>query len=209
MLPIWVPERMGIHTVMPRTLSGAYAARADGAQRALRGFRRQLALSGPASCAVSDRNSLVVRSLDRSSRNFVSIELALRNTGSGAGGLRACLLRPRRRWHSSSNPEALLAELQLPLDLRRENILVSRLVAARTALERRNGAVLDELVRNLPKSSFAEVAHALGGAAYELPPSWDATFAPAHFFDMLRSPSGLPVLERCATKPTVQTIIST
>lgn len=194
-----VPRRMGIHTVhMPKSRIRRYAARADGARsEALRGLRRQLALSGPAFRAVSDRNSFGHEVFGPIVAQFC-LYIWLYATQAQAQGDCALAFCARGGIGIRQAFEALLARLQLPLDIRRENILVSRLVAARTALETRNGAVLDELGREFAKSSFAEVAHALGGATYELPPSWDATFVPAHFFDMLSSSSGLPVLEDVA-----------
>ncbi|WP_072377543.1 hydrolase [Rhizobium tibeticum] len=191
-----VPRSMGIHTVhIPKSPIRRYAARADGARReALRGLRRRLAPSGPASCAISDRNSFGREVFGPIVAQFC-LYIWLYATQAQAQGDCALAFCARGGIGIRQAFEALVARLQLPLDIRRENILVSRLIAARTALERRHGAVLDELGREFAKSSFAQVAHALGGATYELPPSWDATFAPARFFDMLSSPSGQPVLE--------------
>jgi len=191
-----VPRKMGIHTVhIPTSRIRRYVTRADGARSAaLRTFRRRLALSRSASCIVNDRNSFGREVFGPIVAQFclfiwlyatqaqAQSDYALAFCARGGIGIRQAF-------------EALLARLQLPLDMLRENILVSRLVAARTALETRNRAVLDELGREFAKSSFAQVAHAVGGGTYELPPRWDATFAPAHFFDMLKSPCGLPVLD--------------
>ncbi len=88
-----------------------------------------------------------------------------------------------------------LHRLQLPLAIPRENILVSRLVAARTALEMRSSTVLDELGREFATNTFAEVALALGGGEYHLANAWHEPFAPARFFAMLDRPDGQQVVE--------------
>jgi FMN phosphatase YigB (HAD superfamily) len=75
--------------------------------------------------------------------------------------------------------------LDLPLPLRRENLLVSRLVAARAAVGARSPDVLDELSREFNGSSFATVANALGGSEYNLPAAWQELFHPGRFFEML------------------------
>jgi FMN phosphatase YigB (HAD superfamily) len=75
--------------------------------------------------------------------------------------------------------------LGLPLPLRRENLLVSRLVAARAAVAARSPDVLDELSREFNGSSFAMVANALGGSEYNLPAAWQELFHAGRFFEML------------------------
>ncbi|MDR6817511.1 FMN phosphatase YigB (HAD superfamily) [Neorhizobium sp. 2083] len=89
--------------------------------------------------------------------------------------------------------ERLQSALRLPLPLKRENILISRLVAARTAAGARNPAVLDELAREFHGASFATVAHSLGSNPYELPAEWQQTFDASRFFAMLDTPAGQPV----------------
>ncbi|EUB99546.1 hypothetical protein PMI07_005827 [Rhizobium sp. CF080] len=79
--------------------------------------------------------------------------------------------------------------LGLPLPLRRENLLVSRLVAARAAVVARSPDVLDELSREFNGSSFAMVANALGGSEYNLPAAWQELFHADRFFEMLEDES--------------------
>lgn len=51
--------------------------------------------------------------------------------------------------------ERVLAKLCLPLGLRRENIMLSRLVAARAALLARSNSAIEELDREFQGSAFA------------------------------------------------------
>ncbi len=90
--------------------------------------------------------------------------------------------------------ERLLGRLQLPLSVARHNLLVSRLVAARTAVETRSGALLDELSREFADGSFKDVAAALGGGSYDLPAGWDDRFDASRFFALLETVGGMPVL---------------
>jgi FMN phosphatase YigB (HAD superfamily) len=91
--------------------------------------------------------------------------------------------------------ERLLIRLSLPLGIRRENILVSRLIAARAALIEKSPAVLDELGREFAKASFADVARALGGKSYDLGAGWHRQFEQADLFAMLEAPEGKQVFE--------------
>uniref|UniRef100_UPI0031019DF5 hydrolase n=1 Tax=Neorhizobium sp. EC2-8 TaxID=3129230 RepID=UPI0031019DF5 len=91
--------------------------------------------------------------------------------------------------------ERLQSVLGLPLSLKRENILISRLIAARSAVAVRNPAVLDELAREFEGASFAAVAHALGGRSYDLPAQWQQVFDASRFFDMLDTPGGSAVAQ--------------
>lgn len=90
--------------------------------------------------------------------------------------------------------ERTAERLSLPLALPRENLMVSRLVAARAAIMARSGAALDELGREFRGASFADVAAALGGKRYELLQSWDEPFVPERFFAMLERPAGEDIL---------------
>lgn len=90
--------------------------------------------------------------------------------------------------------ERVAERLNLPLALPRENMMVSRLVAARAAIMARSGTALDELGREFRSASFADVATALGGKRYELLQSWDEPFAPERFFAMLERPAGEDIL---------------
>ncbi|WP_213769819.1 HAD family hydrolase [Bradyrhizobium sp. dw_78] len=90
--------------------------------------------------------------------------------------------------------ERVLAKLCLPLGLRRENIMISRLVAARAALLTRSASVLEELDREFRGSVLADVAKALGGRTYELPGIWRQPFSGKHFVTLLFGSSGAEVL---------------
>ncbi|WP_337270780.1 hydrolase [Oryzifoliimicrobium ureilyticus] len=94
--------------------------------------------------------------------------------------------------------EKLISRLQLPLSLRRENILISRLVAARMALEARSPTVLEELSREFGRASFADVATALGGGNYDFPAAWREPFRSEQFFCMLDTPFAAQIVEDIA-----------
>lgn len=89
--------------------------------------------------------------------------------------------------------ERVLDRLGLPLGLPRDNILVSRLVAARAAVMVESGAALEELGREFRNSSFADVAQALGGRAYDLPKMWHHNFDRRALFALLSTESGSEV----------------
>lgn len=108
-------------------------------------------------------------------------DTALLFCARGGLGIRAAFERTAKR-------------LSLPLALPRENLMVSRLVAARAAIMARSGAALDELGREFCGASFADVAAALGGKRYELLQSWDEPFVPERFFAMLERPAGEDIL---------------
>jgi hypothetical protein len=90
--------------------------------------------------------------------------------------------------------ERVSVKLGLPLGVRRENIMISRLVAARAALLARSPSALEELDREFRGSAFADVAMALGGAAYELSHEWHQPFSPESFMALLYGTSGSEVL---------------
>ncbi|QEL23768.1 HAD family hydrolase [Bosea sp. F3-2] len=90
--------------------------------------------------------------------------------------------------------ERIAERLSLPLALPRENLMISRLVAARAAVMARSGAALDELGREFHGHSFADVAAALGGQRYQLLQCWDEPFAPDRFFAMLDRSAGEEIL---------------
>ncbi|CAN7550376.1 hydrolase [Bosea sp. LjRoot9] len=89
--------------------------------------------------------------------------------------------------------ERVAERLNLPLAMPRENLMISRLVAARAAVMIRSPAALDELGREFRGSSFADVATALGGSRYQLLESWNERFVPERFFAMLDRPAGAAV----------------
>ena len=90
--------------------------------------------------------------------------------------------------------ERVLAKLCLPLGVRRENIMISRLVAARAALLAQSNSAIEELDREFRGSAFADVAKALGGRAYELPKEWHQPFRAQQFVTLLFGISGAEVL---------------
>ncbi len=90
--------------------------------------------------------------------------------------------------------ERVLAKLDLPLGVRRENIMISRLVAARAALLARSNSATEELDREFRGRSFADVAAALGGRSYELSDAWHQPFFAQPFVTLLRSDTGAEIL---------------
>ncbi|HVX75132.1 MAG TPA: HAD family hydrolase [Bradyrhizobium sp.] len=90
--------------------------------------------------------------------------------------------------------ERLLTRLSLPLKMRRENVMISRLVAARAALLVQSDAAVEELDREFRGDALADVADALGGRPYELPSAWREPFAARQFVALLFGASGAEVL---------------
>jgi FMN phosphatase YigB (HAD superfamily) len=90
--------------------------------------------------------------------------------------------------------ERTLVKLGLPLGMRRENVMVSRLIAARSALLNRSDAAIEELDREFRGSTATQVATALGGRAYDLPKNWSEAFDALNFVKMLFGSEGAEVL---------------
>ncbi len=90
--------------------------------------------------------------------------------------------------------ERVVAKLGLPLNARRENIMISRVVAARAALLARSNSAVEELDREFQGSVIADVARALGGRSYELPQEWHQPFRAHQFVTLLFGDSGAEVL---------------
>lgn len=90
--------------------------------------------------------------------------------------------------------ERSLSQLGLPLAARRENFLISRLIAARAALVSGSMTAIEEIEREFRGMRFAEVAEALGGRKYELPAEWSHTFSGTPFLNLLHGPSGAELL---------------
>lgn len=86
--------------------------------------------------------------------------------------------------------ERVLKVLDLPGDVRRETFMVSRLIAARTAVERRSIAALDEIGREFQGRTFADVFKALGGPDMVIPPEWEQPFMASAFYSLLESEAG-------------------
>jgi FMN phosphatase YigB (HAD superfamily) len=189
-----VPKAMGINTVhLPKSRLARYVARVDGATtEAIRHIRRRLERGSPQIPGPSDQISFgrdVFGPIVAEFCLFIWLYAQQANVGGDA----AMLFCARGGIGIREAFERLLTALRLPLDLKRDNILVSRLVAARSAIITRSPAVLDELGREFKGSSFASVARALGGRSQELPASWQQTFDKARFFPMLDTPEGREV----------------
>ncbi|MGV1836307.1 hydrolase [Rhizobium rhizogenes] len=191
-----VPDAMGIKTVhLPRSRFDRYASRADGAAtEAVRQIRQRLAHHGQDIPAPNDKVSFGREVFGPIVAEFC-LFIWLYATQAKAGGDTALLFCARGGIGIREAFERVLQALGLPLDLKRDNILVSRLVAARSAVMTRSPAVLDELGREFQRGSFADVARALGGQSYELPEPWQQTFDPKRFFALLDSSVGQAVLD--------------
>lgn len=96
--------------------------------------------------------------------------------------------------------ERILSRLNLPLALPRENLAVSRLVAARAAMIARSPAALDELGREFGDGSFADVAQVLAGRTHELPAAWSQRFSGDQFYSLLDSAAGQDVVADAAVQ---------
>ena len=90
--------------------------------------------------------------------------------------------------------ERAISKLGLPLAARRENFLISRLVAARSALVAGSVTAIEEIEREFKGLSFVDVAQALGGRTYALPDEWHQPFNGEQFLDLLHAPSGAQLL---------------
>ncbi|TYC56070.1 hydrolase [Rhodobacterales bacterium] len=86
--------------------------------------------------------------------------------------------------------ERVVARLGLPADVPRQTLMVSRLIAARMAVERRSAAALDEIGREFEGRSFADVFRALAGPEIEVHPNWEKPFVAADFYTLLESDAG-------------------
>jgi len=86
--------------------------------------------------------------------------------------------------------EGVLSAFGLPLEARRETLCVSRLVAARLALVRSPTHAIEEIQREFRDRSCAELANAMGGQQYDLPPEWTQVFDAGQFLNLLHGPSG-------------------
>lgn len=191
-----VPDAMGIKALhLPRSLFERYVSRMDGAKTEMLSQVRQRFGRGPSALlAPTDKVSFGREVFGPIVAEFcLSIwlyaEQAKRNGGT------ALLFCARGGIGIREAFERVLRALGLPLDLMRDNILISRLVAARSAVVVRSPAVLDELGREFQGRTFADVARALGGQSYELPDVWRQTFDPKKFFAVLDTHAGQEVFE--------------
>jgi len=194
-----IPAKMGIHTVhMPKNRIRHFATRVDGARaEALRKASQQLLPDRAGVAALGDASSFGREVFGPIVAQFCLYIWLYAAQAASQGN---CVLAFCARGGIGIREafERLLARLELPLAIRRENILISRLVAARTALEMRSCTVLDELGREFAKNSFADVAAALGGGDYQLGAAWRQPFASDRFYAMLDSSDGKQVYQDIA-----------
>jgi FMN phosphatase YigB (HAD superfamily) len=194
-----VPAKLGIHTVhIPKGRIRQFVTRADGARsETIRKAGRRLSSGGLSAPPPSGENSF---GRDVFGPIVAQFCLYIWLYAAQAEAQGSCVLAFCARGGIGIREafERLLARLNLPLAMRRENILISRLVAARTALEMRSSTVLDELGREFSKNSFADVAAALGGNDYQLGAAWHQPFVPDRFFAILDRSDGQQVLEDVA-----------
>jgi FMN phosphatase YigB (HAD superfamily) len=90
--------------------------------------------------------------------------------------------------------EEVVSKLSLPLRARRENFLISRLVAARAALLSQSPTALETIGIEFRGRTFADVATALGGRSYDLPDQWHRPLNVAELFLLIFGKSGAEVL---------------
>jgi len=98
--------------------------------------------------------------------------------------------------------ERFLARTGLPQRLPRADLMVSRLVAARTAFDPPSPGVLSELEREFSGQSMAEIAAALAQRDdLDLPPPWQAPFEKARFTTLLAgNEPGVAMLRRAVAE---------
>lgn len=89
--------------------------------------------------------------------------------------------------------ELSLERLGLPLGIRRTYLMLSPVIAARAAVAAQSEAAITELDREFNSSTFVDVARALGGHDYDLPPNWRSRFSARRFFALLASEGGRKV----------------
>ena len=196
-----MPASMGLRTLhLPKSQLERYASRLDGARtEAFSKLGKQLRRGGRPPSALSDK-VLFGRDVFGPIVAEFCLYIWLYAAQAGLGHDTALLFCARGGIGIREAFESMLRTLGLPLDVKRENILISRLVAARSAVMVRSPAVLDELGREFQGGSFADVARALGGRSYELPDAWRHIFDPARFFALLETDAGGAVLEDIRTQ---------
>lgn len=190
-----VPSTLGLRTLhLPRPKLRRRLSRLHGAASELRRLIRQRPIRGRAPAGrIHDPHRFGREVLGPIVAEFC-LATWLYADEAGKRGDAALLFCARGGLGIRAAFERVMERLSLPLALPRENLMVSRLVAARAAIMARSGAALDELGREFRGSSFADVAAALGGKRYELLQSWDEPFAPECFFAMLERPAAEEIL---------------
>ncbi len=194
-----VPRTMGINALhLPKGRLKRLAARADGARaEAMRGVRKGIMRTSGRMPDMDDRAAFGREVFGPIVAQFC-LYIWLYAREAETRGDAALLFCARGGIGIREAFEKLVAKLDLPLEIRRENILISRLVAARAAFMKQSPAVLDELGREFEKNTFADVANALGGRTYDLAGPWQLPFDPGHFFAMIDTPEGCGVLDDIA-----------
>jgi FMN phosphatase YigB (HAD superfamily) len=189
-----VPSLLGIRAIhVPRGRWRRHLSRADGAATEVgRQIRRRMRFE--ALPAPQDKTAFGREVLGPIVAEFCLLLWLYADQARHGGGDAALLFCARGGIAIREAFERVLDRLALPLPMRRDNLMVSRLVAARSAVIARSDAALDELGREFWGGSFANVALALGGRPYDLPDAWRRPFAPAEFFALLESEAGLEVL---------------
>jgi len=186
-----VPRTMGINALhLPKGRLKRLAARADGARaEAMRGVRKGIIRTSGRMLDMDDRAAFGREVFGPIVAQFCLYIWRYAREAETRGDA-ALLFCARGGIGIREAFEKLVAKLDLPLEIRRENILISRLVAARAAFMKQSPAVLDELGREFEKNTFADVANALGGRTYDLAGPWQLPFDPGHFFAMIDTPEG-------------------
>ena len=191
----------GLQTLhLPRSRLGHAVRRAHGgATEVARRLRRRLRSSARGMPPAADRHGFVRDILGPIVAQF-SLLIWLYADQAGSDGDARLMFCARGGVGIREAFERVLAKLDLPLAVGRETLMVSRLVAARSAVLARSPAALEELSREFRGSSFADVARALGGGDYQLAPSWHEPFAADLLFDLLFGETGLAVLADIETQ---------
>ena len=83
--------------------------------------------------------------------------------------------------------EAFLERLQLPLEMPRADLMISRLVAVRAALLMKSPSAFEEIEREFGRSTIAAVARALAQSDIEFGPEWEIPFDPETFSRLMNA----------------------
>lgn len=177
----------------PRGRHHGYARRADGAWTVL---RQHLAVRPAA--AVSREGQAEHIAFGREIFGPIVTQFAIRMWLYAAealrGGKPVLLFCARGGIGIRAVFEEVLSRLDLPLNVPRQNLMVSRLIAARAALLNRSRSAIQELDREFAGRTMADVARALGGQDYPLAGDWLKPFDGRAFVELLHAPAGSAVL---------------
>lgn len=188
------PRKAGIGTVrVHRSRIRRLASRADGLRTELvRLRRRQRRTSEPAVESTIDAEQF-----GRVILGPIAVELCQRiwlyATAAQSGDRPVLLFCARGGVGIREVFERVLVRLRLPLEVPRQNLLVSRLVAARLAVACKSAAAGEELRREFADRSLSDAARALGGGHYKLDAKYDEPFGYERFISLLDCQSGARV----------------